>query len=74
MSEYLDNIEVGDTVYIDGDSGFCTGGDEEVTAIRTKYDEDTGVPFRVICCDDHEFDGRNGGAITSPTAYYIAEE
>ena len=74
MNKFFDNINVGDMIYLDGDSGFCTGSEDEVTEIKTKYDENTGEPYRVICTEDQEFDGRSGLAITPPLAYYITIE
>lgn len=74
MKNFFGDIGVNDTIYVDGDSSFCTGGYEEVTEIKTKYDEDTGEPYRVICTKDQKFDGRSGLAITPPLAYYITIE
>lgn len=72
MKDFFSDIQVGDMVYIDGDSGFCTGSDEVVTETRIKYDQDTGEQYKAICCGSHEFDTRSGMAITPPTAYYIS--
>jgi len=74
MKDFFSDIEAGDVVYIDGDSGFCQGGYEVVTETKTKYDENTGEPYKVICCEKHEFDARSGMAITPPLAYYISIE
>ena len=73
MSECLDNIKVGDNVYREcyTSMGASSNGDSEVTAIITKYDEDTGEPYKVICCGDHWFDGRTGDAMNEPTMFYI---
>jgi len=69
----LKDIEIGDTVYVDGMSSFCasSAGEEKVTNVKTKYDEDTGEPYKVICCGNHHFDSRDGWAIKGPSAYYI---
>ena len=71
MDTFLDNIAVGDTVFIECFTSIGTDSSSKVTDIRTKYDEDTGEPYRVICFEDHEFDGRSGLAITPPTMYYL---
>ena len=67
----LSDLEVGDKVWCGGDSGFCRSGNEEITKITTKYDEDSGEPYKVIWIGDRKFDGRHGGAMTPPLAYYI---
>ncbi len=72
-TDYTDLVEIGDEVYTDCHSGFCTGSWNEVTDILTKYDEDTGDPYKVICCGNRWFDARDGVAMTPPTAYWITE-
>jgi len=73
MKNFFSDIKAGDKVFIDCDAGFVTAGDyETVTETKTKYDEDTGEAYKVICCDDHHFDARSGCAITPPLAYYIS--
>ena len=74
MKDFFSDIDSGDVIYIDGDSGFCQGGYEVVTKTKTKYDEDSGEAYKVICCGDHEFDARSGMSITPPLAYYISVE
>lgn len=76
MSEYYDNIKVGDEVYVGcyTSMGASSEGNQKVTELKTKYDEDTGEPYTVICLGDHKFDGRNGGAMNSPTMYYIDDK
>lgn len=64
--------QVGDIAMIDGMSNFCTGGSELITAIKTKYNEDTGEPYNVICCGESQYKATNGRAITEPTGYYIS--
>lgn len=64
-------IMVGQTVIVECDSGLGSGGPEVVSNITTRYDEKTGVPYKVIWCGSHGFDARNGWAITPPTAYYL---
>ena len=73
MKDFYSDIQVGDTINIDGDSSFCTPSTAEVTEIKTKYDENDGHAYRVICCGSHEFHGESGLAMTTPTAYYISE-
>ena len=74
MKNFYSEISKGDNVWIDCDASFVTaGGYHTVTEVKIKYDEDTGEPYNVICCDKHEFDARSGGAITPPTMYYISE-
>jgi len=75
MKDFFSDIHVGDMIYIDCDASFVTAGSSEiVTETRIKYDEDTGEPYKVICCGDHHFDARSGCAITKPTAYYISSK
>jgi hypothetical protein len=65
--------EVNDKVFCTGDSGFCDPSYEKVSKITQKYDEDTGKPYRIIHYGKQMFDGRDGCAINSPMAYYLAE-
>jgi len=74
MSEYYENLSVGDKVYVECYSGMGTGGESTITNIKTKFDEDTGEPYPVICCGDHEFHGKEGYALTPPTMYFITDE
>ena len=76
MSNYYDNIKVGDEVYVEcyTSMGASSEGNQTVTELKTKYDEDTGKPYNVICLGKHKFDGRDGGAMNSPTMYFIAEQ
>ena len=68
----LSELKVGDIVWCGGDSSFCDDSKEEIKKITTKYDEDSGEPYNVIWLDgDRKFDARHGGAMNSPTAYYI---
>ena len=73
MSEYLDNIKVGDEIYVDGYTSFCTTGNRKVTKIKTRYDKKTGEQYRLICVSDHKFDGRNGAGRGS-SMYFILED
>ena len=72
FKEDLTKVKVGDYVLTEGMTSMAQdGGYERVSKIKTKYNEDTGKPYKVICCKGWEFDSRNGYAITSPTIYYI---
>lgn len=67
-------LQVGDTVTVDGDSGFCDRNKDCVKALITKWDTDTGLPYTVVVLEDgQEFDTRTGYALTPPKAYYIEE-
>ena len=63
--------KVGDEMLIECYTSMGTGGKSKVTKITTKYDEDTGKPYKVIWFGDHGFSAETGGAITPPTMYYI---
>jgi len=65
----MGKYEVGERVYIEAMSGMCTGGEDTVTAIKTKYDEDTGEPYTVVFCGDHGFREDNGAPINQPWMY-----
>lgn len=75
MSEYLDNIKIGDEVYVAcySSTGASSEGNQTVANIETKYDGGTGKAFHIICIGNHLFDGRNGSAINAPTMYYIQD-
>ena len=68
----LRNIKKGDMVHIEPYTGFGDPSDKMVTDIKTKYHEDTGKPYKVICVGGHMFHGKSGEALNSPTAYYIS--
>jgi hypothetical protein len=68
------NYKIGYMVQIDCMSGLGTGGPEKITNIKTKYNEYTGKPYKVICFGDHEFDAVSGIALTPPYSYYIEPE
>ena len=67
-------FKIGQNVEIHCISGLGTGGIGTITDIITKYDPDTGKPFKVICFKDHHFIGIGGNAITPPYGYYIITE
>lgn len=72
MKIQLDKLKEGDFVYCTGDSGFCTDSTEKVTKVSIQYDSKTGKPFNVIYLSGgRKFDSRHGGAMNSPTAYYL---
>lgn len=58
----IDSIKVGDTVQIEGMTGFCSGGESLVTAINDS----------MIYCGELAFGRKSGEAITPPYAYFIA--
>jgi hypothetical protein len=70
----LKNIKVGDKVAVECYTSMGTGGTDKVTRIKTKYNEDTGKPYKVICCGKHEFSAKTGDALTPPTMYYISHK
>jgi len=63
--------KVGDKVLIECYTSMGTGGKEKVTKITTKYNENTGKPYKVIWFGSHGFSAKTGEAITPPTMYYI---
>lgn len=73
MKIELDKIKEGDFVYCTGDSGFCTDSTEQVKKVTVQYDQRTGKPYNIIWLEGgRKFDSRTGGAMNSPTAYYLA--
>jgi hypothetical protein len=48
----VDDVKVGDYLYIDGESSFCYGSYQKITKIETRYDEFTGKPYKVFRDDD----------------------
>ncbi len=72
MKKQLKDLEIGNTVWCGGDSGFCTEQTETIENITFKFDEDTGEKYKVIhLSNDRLFDSRDGNALTPPLAYYI---
>ena len=64
-------LKVGNTVMIECESALGSGGPSKITKITTKYDENTGKPYKVLWCGNHGFEAKSGNAITPPFAYYI---
>ena len=69
---FLENVGVGDVVCVECYTSFGTSSEKTITAIKTKYDQITGVAYNIICCKDHHFDARDGAAMTTPSMYYIS--
>ena len=67
----VSNLNVGDKVYHDGNSGFCHMSICEITKVSYKWEEDTGEKYKVLHIDEKKFDARNGYAINPPLAYFI---
>lgn len=63
--------KTGDTVMIECQSALGTGGPAKITKITTKYNENTGKPYKILWCGSRGFDAKTGNAITAPFAYFI---
>ena len=66
----LTDVKIGEEVWHDGDSSFCTLSKLTVTDIKTKYNVDTGEPYKVIFCGSLGFYADTGSAIDN-MFYYI---
>ena len=55
-------------------TGIGSGGKAIITKIKKKFNEETGKPYKIICCGTHEFKADTGEAITPPYMYYITGE
>ena len=73
LKKNLPLVRKGDRVYADGMGGFIHPEWKVVTNVTTQYNQKTGKPYKVIHCGSHQFDSRNGAALTPPMAYYISE-
>lgn len=67
----LADIKIGDTVRLDGYTGFCDTSDEIVTNVTTGFDDETGLTFNVIHIGNRRFDSWTGKAMNPPIMYYI---
>ena len=67
-------LEKGDRVLIDGNSGFCDAHEDTITDITIKYNENDGVPYKVYWCKDGSYDGRTMHKTEYGTAYYIKKK
>ena len=64
-------FKVGDIVDVLAMTGFGDNSyHKEVTAEDTKYDPDTGVPYKIFEVDGHWFN-ESGDAWDAPFAYHI---
>lgn len=67
----FNKIETGDNIVLSDEAGHGTR--DEVTDIKIKHDPTTGEEYKIICCNEREFDGRNGLATNlQPLRYYIS--
>ncbi len=64
-------MKIGDKINIKCMSNLGTGGVDTITNIKTKYFEDTGDSYKVICFGNKEFSGISGTALTPPMSYFI---
>jgi hypothetical protein len=63
--------KIGDTVMIECQSALGTGGPAKITKITTRYDENTGKPYKTLWCGKRGFSAKTGYAVTAPFAYFI---
>ena len=69
-----EDIKVGDYMYLDGPSSFCDGYYMQIERISTKYDTDTGEPYRVFIDEDCDwYDSRTGACISNENSMYGIE-
>lgn len=72
MKKPLKDLEVGDSVWCGGDSGFCRDSIEKVADITFQYDAMTGKKYKVIgLSGGRKFDSMDGNAMNPPLMYYI---
>lgn len=72
IKKRLEDLQVGDKVWCGCDSGFCHDSIKKVKEIKTKFNKNSGKPYKVIVLKGgQEFSSKDGGALTPPTAYYI---
>lgn len=64
-------VKIGDYADIDGNSGMCYGGYEIITDITTRYDEETGKAYKVICCGKCLYRLKDGSCIKGASAYEV---
>ena len=65
--------KVGDTVNVNKMGSFGDDGTGVIKKIITQYEKRSGRPYKVVILEDgHEFDYKNGKALTPPTAYFIS--
>ena len=67
----LKRVRVGDDVDIECWSAQGDDTVRKVTDITTKYDENTGKPYKVLWCGMWGFSAIDGDAITIPLHYSI---
>lgn len=66
-----EEAKVGDYVYVDGRSSFCTGSYEKIKAFETRYDSNTGKPYEIVVTTDGVYRKDDGSTIKGATAYSI---
>ncbi len=72
MKKELKDLKKGDEVHDGGCSGFCDDTISKVVHTSYKYDEHSGVKYKIIHLDEGRlFDSRTGKALTPPTEYSI---
>lgn len=76
MKKELKDLEKGDKVYKDGYTSMAqqNAGTHIVVGVKTKYDEDTGEPYKIVKLEDDEwFDTRDGGCYSNHYYMYYIE-
>lgn len=65
----------GDTVYMDCYSsiGSSSTGDKVVTDVLTKFDRNTGIPFKVLVTGDLQWDTRTGDCYNNKASMFYIE-
>lgn len=65
--------KVGDKVAVECLTSMGQDSEETITKITTKYDENTGKPYKVIWCGERAFYSTHGGAFNPPMFYCISD-
>lgn len=66
-------LKVGDLVWHDGDSGFCSRSKRKIVKVDNVFNRKTGDPEKEYVIESGQKFNEYGGSITSPFAYYITK-
>lgn len=67
----LEDLEIGHKVWHGGSSGFTHNDISPVTDVIFKFDEDSGVKYKIVQVSGQRFDTRTGYPLDPPRRYFI---
>lgn len=67
----MKTYNIGDKVYIDGYTSFCSPSHETVKNVEYRFDAFTGKPYQLVTTGTGSFRSDTGECVKGPTMYYM---